>query len=115
MFETNRKRRVHRRAPRQVRGGFTLMEVLLVLVILVVLASLAVNVFSGTQEKADRSAASAQVGLYKRAIDLYRLDTRQYPGELQELITKPSDAVMAEQMGRPVHGQNRQGPVGERL
>jgi general secretion pathway protein G len=112
MFETNRKRRVHRRAPWQVRGGFTLMEVLLVLVILVVLASLAVNVFSGTQEKADRSAASAQVGLYKRAIDLYRLDTRQYPGDLQELITKPSDAVMQNKWGGPYMDKIAKDPWG---
>jgi general secretion pathway protein G len=86
---------------RMAPAGFTLMEVLLVLVILVVLASLAVNVFSGTQDKADRSAAAAQVGLYKRAIDLYRLNTRQYPSDLQELVTKPNDATLASRWGGP--------------
>ena len=83
------------------RAAFTLMEVLLVLVILVVLASLAVNVFSGTQEKADRNAAATQVGFYKTAVERYRLDTRQYPGSLDELVNKPSDSTLANRWGGP--------------
>jgi len=90
-----------RRRPARGRTGFTLMEVLLVLVILVVLASLAVNVFSGTQEKADQRAAAAQVGLYKTAIQMYRFDTKQYPGDLQELVSKPGDATLANRWGGP--------------
>jgi general secretion pathway protein G len=83
------------------RRGFTLMEVLLVLVILVILASLAVNIFSGTQDKADRNAAATQVGFYKTAIERYRLDTRQYPKGLQDLLNKPSDATLANRWGGP--------------
>jgi general secretion pathway protein G len=60
-----------------------------------------VNVFSGTQDQANRNAAAAQVGLYKRAIDLYRLNMRQYPSDLQELVTKPSDAAAATKWGGP--------------
>jgi general secretion pathway protein G len=90
------------RPPRRPRpSGFTLMEVLLVLVILVVLASMAVNIFWGTQEKADRNAAATQVGFYARAIDRYRLDMRQFPSSLQELIAKPSDATLANRWGGP--------------
>jgi general secretion pathway protein G len=101
MTDLNRNKRVQRRPSRDARSGFTLMEVLLVLVILVVLASLAVNVFSGTQDQANRNAAAAQVGLYKRAIDLYRLNMRQYPSDLQELVTEPSDAASAAKWGGP--------------
>jgi len=100
MFAT--KNNQTRRGKSQLgRGAFTLMEVLLVLVILVVLASLAVNVFSGTQEKADRNAAAAQVGFYKSAVERYRLDTRSYPDDLQSLVTRPSDSRMAERWGGP--------------
>lgn len=101
MIQMNGSIRVRRRGEHRQRAGFTLMEVLLVLVILVVLASLAVNVFSGTQEKADRSAAAAQIGLYKRAIDMYRFHTKQYPAELQELVDKPSDTALADRWGGP--------------
>jgi general secretion pathway protein G len=99
MFAMNQNR-VYRKRNRS-RRGFTLMEVLLVLVILVVLASLAVNVFSGTQEKADQRAAAAQVGLYKTAIRMYQFDTKQYPDDLQALITRPSDAKISERWGGP--------------
>ena len=61
---THRKlnRRSRRRNDRRRRTGFTLMEVLLVLMILVVLASMAVTIFGGTQERALKDAAKTQVG-----------------------------------------------------
>jgi general secretion pathway protein G len=93
-------------------GGFTLMEVLLVLVILVVLASLAVNMFTGTQERADQRAAAAQVGLYKSAINMYRMDTRQYPESLDALVTKPSDAAMADRWSGPYMDKIAKDPWG---
>jgi general secretion pathway protein G len=96
----NRKR-TFRARNNCTRGAFTLMEVLLVLVILVVLASLAVNMFQGTQDKADKDAAAAQVGLLKRGIEMYRFHTRQFPTDLQELVTKPSDAKLADRWGGP--------------
>jgi len=99
MFAT-KQIQIRRRSTHRNRG-FTLMEVLLVLVILVVLASLAVNMFTGTQEKAERDAAAAEVGLIKRGIEMYRFHTRQYPSDLQELVTKPSDAKLADRWGGP--------------
>lgn len=75
--------------------GFTLMEVLLVLMILVVLASMAVTIFSGTQERALKDAAKTQVGLFKSATSYYRLHTNNYPGSLEDLIKKPGDSKVA--------------------
>jgi general secretion pathway protein G len=97
----NHNMRVRRGQSRHSPAGFTLMEVLLVLVILVVLASLAVNVFSGTQEKADQRAAAAQIGLYKSAIQMYKFDTKQYPDDLTVLVNKPTDAKMADKWAGP--------------
>jgi general secretion pathway protein G len=101
MFTKMNRRRVRRVNSSGGRSAFTLMEVLLVLVILVVLASFAVNVFTGTQEKADQRAAAAQVGLYKTAINMYKFDTKQYPASLEDLLTKPGDATMAARWGGP--------------
>lgn len=101
MLKPSLQRRRCLRPIRDARSGFTLMEVLLVLVILVVLASMAVNIFWGTQDKADRDAAATQVGFYKTAIERYRLDTRQFPGNLQELLSKPNDATVANRWGGP--------------
>jgi general secretion pathway protein G len=76
------------------RTGFTLMEVLLVLVILVVLASLSVTVFQGTREGADIDAAKAQIGLFKTSIDLFNLHTGRYPDDLESLAAEPADASL---------------------
>ena len=83
------------------RQAFTLMEVLLVLVILVVLASMAVTMFGGTQERALKDAAKGQVGIFKSAIDMYHFHTRNYPQDLNDLINKPSDSKVAERWAGP--------------
>jgi general secretion pathway protein G len=89
--QSNAQRR--RRAPR--RSAFTLMEVLLVLVILVVLASMAVTIFGGTQQRALKDAAKAQVGIFKGAVNLYKFHTKNFPSSLSDLINKPSDSATA--------------------
>jgi general secretion pathway protein G len=90
-----------RKQSKRIRSAFTLMEVLLVLAILVILASVAVNLFTGTQEKAERDIAAIQVGNYKGAIERYRLHMKQYPTNLQDLVTKPGDAKLANRWGGP--------------
>jgi len=82
-------------------AGFTLIEVLLVLIILVILGSLAVNVFTGTQDKANINAATAQISLVRSAIDRYRLDMTRYPAKLEDLWIEPSDTTEAERWGGP--------------
>jgi len=90
-------------APRR-RGhhlGFTLMELLLVLMILVVLASMAVTTFSNTQEDALKKAAIGQIGLFKSAVNLYKFHTKEYPSNLNELATRPSDSRIADHWHGP--------------
>jgi general secretion pathway protein G len=88
--------RPHARSGRDRQTGFTLIELLLVLIILVVLGSLARSVFTGTQDKANISAARGNLGLVRAAIDRYRLDMNKYPSKLADLWEKPSDAAEAE-------------------
>jgi general secretion pathway protein G len=82
-------------------AGFTLIEVLLVLIILVILGSLAVNVFTGTQDKANVQAATAQNSLVRSAIDRYRLDMNRYPSKLEDLWAEPTDSAEADRWGGP--------------
>jgi general secretion pathway protein G len=83
------------------RSAFTLIEVLLVLIILVILGSLAVNVFIGTQDKANINAAKAQVGLLSTPISLYHLNMNKYPQKLADLWEEPSDSTLADKWGGP--------------
>jgi general secretion pathway protein G len=96
---TNPHYSARRRTRAGVRRGFTLIEVLLVLIILVVIGSLvAPNIF-GIQDQADRTAAKAQIGPVKTAIRMYKLNMGTYPASLDDLFEKPTDADQAEKWG----------------
>jgi general secretion pathway protein G len=71
------------------RGGFTLLEVLLVMAILVVLASLVTVFLVGAQGRGYAGAARTQIGALEEAVKMYRLNTGKYPQNLQELVTPP--------------------------
>ena len=73
------------------KDGFTLIEVLLVLVILVILASFAVVQFTGVRKTANVQQAQAQVGLIDTAIQTYEASVNSYPSNLQALLTQPND------------------------
>jgi general secretion pathway protein G len=77
------------RNSRRRRGGFTLMEVLLVLVILVVLGSIAVGVFRATRKKALVDAAKTQIGAFESPLGTYELHLNAFPESLEDLTTAP--------------------------
>ncbi len=101
---------IKRRARRA--SGFTLIEVLLVLIILVIIGSLAVNVFTGTQDKASVNAAKSNVSLIRGAIDRYRLDMNKYPTKLADLWEQPSDSTASDKWGGPYMEQLKADPWG---
>lgn len=77
------------------RRGFTLIEVLLVLIILAILAGTATIFVRQAREKALINAARTQIGVFEEAIDMFELDLRSYPTTaqgLQSLIEPPTDA-----------------------
>ena len=105
-------RRTQATRNRAHRIGFTLIEVLLVLIILVILGSLAVSVFTGTQDKANINAAKAQIGLVSEPINRYRLDMNKYPQSLKDLWEEPSDSTLAEKWAGPYVKELKNDPWG---
>ena len=84
------------RTPRSKRRqrGFTLMEVLLVLVIVVMLGGTASLFFVNIQTNAYKDAARTQINQFKQALKMYRMDVGMYPTEQQGLTVlhqAPSD------------------------
>ncbi len=74
------------------RGGFTLIEVLLVVFIIALLAAFVVPNFIGTQEQAQKSLAQSLIqsnGPVATGINLFRMAMGRYPKELSELVEKP--------------------------
>lgn len=70
--------------------GFTLVELLLVLVILALIAGLVLPNIIGTAETAKFKAAAQQINHISQSVDLYYMDTTQIPSSLEDLVTEPS-------------------------
>jgi len=77
----------------QKQSGFTLMEILIVVVILSILAVAVVPQFLDAPDKARQARALADVKNIETALSMYKLDNFQYPSTsqgLQALVQKPS-------------------------
>jgi len=73
--------------------GFTLMEILVVLVLLGVIMSVVAGNFLQRGEKAKADAARIQIQEIGQSLDLFKLEVGRYPTQsegLQALITAPS-------------------------
>ena len=84
-------KRLHRR--QRNRRGFTLMEVLLVLVILVILGSLVGVAVRRARQRGFNDAALAQVKLFEKSLRFYEMDLLSYPASaqgLQALMSLPA-------------------------
>jgi len=76
------------------RRGFTLLELLVVIVIIGLLAAYVGPRYFAQLGKSERGAAKAQIEGLGRALDAYRLDTGHYPSTeqgLNALVVKPTD------------------------
>ena len=78
---------------RKNSSGFTLIEVLVVVMILGILAALIVPRVMDRPDEAKRVAARADIGSIVQALKMYRLDNGAYPTTdqgLQALVQRPT-------------------------
>ena len=76
-----------------MQSGFTLIEILVVVVILGILAAVVVPQIMGRPDTARVQAARTDIKSLASALDVYRLDNFQYPSSeqgLEALVDKPS-------------------------
>jgi len=72
------------------QGGFTLLEVMVVIVILGIIASMVVPNLMGNKEQADRQKAVVDIQQLESALDMYKLRNGFYPTTeqgMQALVT----------------------------
>ena len=77
--------------------GFTLLEVMVVVVILGILAALVVPRIVSRPDEARTMAAKQDIASLMQALNLYRLDNRSYPSTeqgLQALVARPTTAPL---------------------
>lgn len=80
------------------RRGFTLIELMVVMVILGILAGLIIPKIMGRPEEARRTKARIQIESIETALKLYKLDNGSYPTTeqgLQALVEPPSVGKLA--------------------
>ena len=81
-----------------LQRGFTLLEVMVVVVILGILAALVVPKIISRPDEARAIAARQDIASLMQALKLYRLDNQRYPTTeqgLQALVARPGSAPLA--------------------
>lgn len=100
---------------KSVQGGFSLLELLVVMVIIGLLAGYVGPKYFAQIGKSEIKAAKAQIDALGKSLDQFRLDTGHYPSTeqgLSALVTKPANeskwegpyltkAVPADPWGKP--------------
>jgi general secretion pathway protein G len=87
--------RVIRTPLRSVEQGFTLLEIMVVVVIIGLLVAIVAPNFMGQIDTAAINRAKADIRGIEAALNLYRLDNFRYPSTLeglQALVTNPGEA-----------------------
>lgn len=80
--------------PKKVKSmGFTLLEVMVVIVILGILASMVVPNLIGSQERANLQKAVSDINALETSLSMYKLDNYDYPTTEQglESLTTETD------------------------
>lgn len=88
--------RQHRvRKSRAMQRGFTLIEIMVVVVIIGILAALIAPNIIGRDDQARVTAARSDLNAVSQALDMYKMDNFRYPTTdmgLQALVTQPPEA-----------------------
>ena len=92
------------RTERGRRGGFTLVEIMVVIVIIGLLAGIVGLNVIGNIAKAKVAQAKSQIKILDEAVLQFKMDTGLYPDTLDDLVARPGD-VENWQSGGYLHGK----------
>ena len=62
--------------------GFTIVELLIVIVVIAILAALTITTYSGIQQRSRDVARQSDVATIQKALELYRMDNGRFPVEV---------------------------------
>ena len=77
--------------------GFTLIEIMVVIIIMGILASIVALRLTGQTEQARQTQAETQIRIFESALELYKLDNGSYPTTeqgLKALVEAPTVGVL---------------------
>ncbi|MFC5865281.1 type II secretion system protein [Acidicapsa dinghuensis] len=74
------------RAKRQAESGFTLIELMVVMLIIGILMAIAIPNYVGAMRSANESVLKEDLHVMRNAIDSYTMDKQKAPQSLQDLV-----------------------------
>jgi general secretion pathway protein G len=77
-----------RRVALRNNAGFTLIELMTVMVIVIVLASVGLALYANSVRIAREAVLREDLATMRRAIDAYYADKQKYPATLEELVSE---------------------------
>jgi len=69
-------------------SGFTLMEMMIVMVLIVILAGIGLSVYGSSVQRAKEATLKEDLFRMRDAIDQYYADKNKYPGSLDDLVSE---------------------------
>jgi general secretion pathway protein G len=69
-------------------SGFTLMEMMIVMVLIVILAGIGLSVYGNSVQRAKEAALKENLFRMRDAIDQYYADKNKYPNGLEDLVSE---------------------------
>lgn len=78
---------------KQKQYGFTIVELLIVIVVIAILAAITIVAFRGIQQRAQASTASSALVQAKKKLGLYRADNGMYPTSLSAVNISDDSSV----------------------
>lgn len=100
------------RIRRDRSGGFTLVELLVVIVVLAVLAAIVLPKFVDSSRRSKEAALRSDLKLYRNAISLFHTDCDSYPAALSDLAVTSAPATGKDSAGndKAIVAANWHGP-----
>jgi general secretion pathway protein G len=81
------------RSPKPAQGGFSLIEIILVVVLIGGIVAFAASRILGGGDRAKANLAKAQVQTMAEKIQQFEMDTGSLPNSLDELVSQPGNAT----------------------
>lgn len=64
---------------KQGQKGFTIVELLIVIVVIAILAAITIVAFNGIQDRANNTAVQSDITAFSKKIELWKVDSGTYP------------------------------------